>query len=150
MDIQQELRKLRDYRQLLELKYRYCWALDADDADGYASVFTEDGVLTARRFSESEPNVRREGREDLRDLIRERRETLDYTAAQHRPYNPVIELDRDEATGKWYFTSVAERGDGTVEFEFGEYHEAYRRVDGSWGISRSRVRYTTMQPVLQP
>lgn len=146
MDIHQELRKLRDYRELLELKYRYCWALDTEDADSYASVFTEDGLLSARQFSESKPNVRREGREDLRDLIRER---PDYTAAQHRPYNPLVELDGDEATGKWYFTFVAEREDGTVEFEFGEYHESYRRVDDAWQISRSRVRYTTMHPVLR-
>jgi len=147
MDVQQELRELRDYREIIELKYRYCWALDTEDAEGYASVFTEDGVLTARTFSASSPDVRREGHEGLRDLIRERRETLDYRVAQHRPYNPLVEFDREEATGQWYFTAVAEREDGTVEYEFGEYDEGYRRVDGSWRISRSRVRHTTMDPV---
>jgi len=149
MDVTEELRRLQDYRRILELKYRYCRTLDTEDVEGYASVFTEDGVLTARTFAESEPNLRKEGREELRDLIRERRETLDYTLAQHRPYNPVVELDGDEATGQWYFTFVAEHGDGTIEFEFGEYDETYRRVDDAWQISRSQVRYTTVRPALR-
>lgn len=148
MSLEADLQELVDYRALLELKYRYCWCVDADDIEGFANVFTEDAVLTARQFGDDEPYLRREGHEELRELIRERQETLNRSLGQHRPYNPLITIDGDEAEGQWYMTAVTKEGDGTFEFEFGEYHEQYRRTDGDWKIARCAVEYLEMAPEL--
>lgn len=148
MTLESDLRELLDYRALLELKYRYCWCVDTDDVEGFADVFTEDAVLTARYFDEEEPYLRRKGSDELRALVRERQETLNRSLGQHRPYNPLISIDGDEARGKWYMTAIAKEGDGSFEFEFGEYHERYRRVDGDWKISRCAVEYLEMAPEL--
>lgn len=148
MTLEAEVQEIVDYRAIMELKYRYCWAVDANDVDAFATLFTEDGVLSARRFSEPEPYLRREGRDELRELVRERQETLNRTLGQHRPYNPIITIDGDDAEGKWYMTAIAKEGDGTFEFEFGEYHETYRRVDGDWKIADSLVQYLEVEPEL--
>jgi hypothetical protein len=148
MSLESDLQELLDYRALLELKYRYCWCVDTDDVEGFADVFTDDAVLTARYFHEEEPYLRREGRDELRTLVRERQETLNRSLGQHRPYNPLISIEGDEARGKWYMTAIAKEGDGRFEFEFGEYHERYRRVDGDWKITRCAVEYLEMAPEL--
>lgn len=149
MAFESDVQELMDYRAIVDLKYRYCWRIDKNDVDGFASLFTDDALLTAQKVGEAEPYLRREGQEELRELVRERQETLNRSLGQHRPYNPIISLDGDDATGQWYMTSVAKEDDGTFEFEFGEYHETYRRVDGNWKIDSCAVEYMEIQPELR-
>jgi ketosteroid isomerase-like protein len=148
MSLEADVRRLVTHRDILDLKYRYCWAIDENDVSTFVSLFTEDAILTASHIGESEPYMRCEGREELRALVHQRQEELDRSLGQHRPYNPIIDVDEDEATGKWYFTSVAREGDGTVEFEFGEYHEVYRRVDGQWLLAECHIEYMEIEPEL--
>jgi ketosteroid isomerase-like protein len=35
-----------DWREINDVLARYCWAVDEGDAEAYASLWTEDGVLT--------------------------------------------------------------------------------------------------------
>lgn len=148
MSLASQVSELRAYRDILDLKYRYCWAIDRDEVEALVSTFTEDGVLSVKRFEEPEPYLRREGREELRELVRRRQDDLDRTLLQHRPYNPLIDVDGDIASGRWYFTRVAKKADGTVEFEFGEYHDSYRRVDGAWQIEHCSIEYLEVVPEL--
>lgn len=144
-----DLKKHLEKQAIADVKYEYCWAIDNNDPDAFIDVFTEDGVLTARKYADSDPYLRAEGHDELRSLVHKRIETHDRQLGQHRPHNPVITLDGDVASGKWYMTSIAVNAGGDVEFEFGEYHETYRRFDSGWKIASSAVEYLEVEPALR-
>jgi len=107
------------------LKHEYCHAVDAGNYDEWVALFTEDGTF------ERDGAAPIEGRRALREMITgEFDESFEYTA--HVVTNPVIDVDGDVATGRWYVTLVYEQPDGTVGWNQGVYEDAYRRVDGQW------------------
>lgn len=116
-----------DREAITRLRYEYCYRMDGLDPDGFAELFTEDVEYDITTVASGR------GREGLRDLI----ETLrgwEFDAMAHTPTNPIIDVDGDEATGRWYYTVMVAHGDGTTEFGQGSYDETYRRVDGTWLI----------------
>jgi hypothetical protein len=75
---------LEDRFAILEAIATYSYACDSDDADGWASVFTDDGVWESRRRGEPEPRTRLVGRVALCGWInRFSREEGDVSQARH-------------------------------------------------------------------
>jgi len=94
------------------LKHEYCHAVDAGNYDEWVALFTEDGTF------ERDGAAPIEGRRALREMITgEFDESFEYTA--HVVTNPVIDIDGDVATGRWYVTLVYEQPDGTVGWNQG-------------------------------
>lgn len=134
-----------DRLEIYELKYRCCWAIDRNDAQTLTDVFTSDGILRGKRLSEAEPHVRLNGHEELRSLVEPGGEADSTMLTQHRPYNPVLTIDGDTATGKWYVSVISiPESKETIDLLVGTYEDSYRRVDGTWKIDAVRAEFTEL------
>jgi uncharacterized protein (TIGR02246 family) len=114
------------------LKHEYCHTVDAGEYDEWVSLFTEDGTFDREGADPIE------GRDALREMMLEEfDDAFEHTA--HVVTNPVIDVDGDVATGRWYVTLVYESAGGTVGRNQGVYEDVYRRVSGEWLIDESVV-----------
>jgi ketosteroid isomerase-like protein len=132
--------RARDRAAIEELRAAYCYRLDDGDVDGWVDLFTEDAVVDY--VSRDDLLV---GREAIRGLAREWIVERDETRV-HTVHNPVIELDGDTASGRWYYRAVTLAPDGSGLREQGRYDEQYRRVDGDWKIARLETTVTYEAP----
>lgn len=126
MSLEERVRRLEDRHEIAELRYEYCYRVDAFDYEGFTALFTDDARI------EFGPAGVYEGRNGVRGFV----ETVvggEYDFLSHMVHNPIIDVDGDTATGQWYFEVpyVASGGD-TDGWIQGRYDEQYRRVDGTW------------------
>jgi ketosteroid isomerase-like protein len=133
-------------RALIEnLQARYMFALDHGDADTYAAIFAEDGVLD---FGAGE--VR--GRDAIRNLIagmaKESEEKaakdtsgLRRSAGRHNIVNIVIKVAGDKAEGRayWFHMGNDNPERTPVLDSFGHYEDEMVRVDGQWLFSKRKI-----------
>lgn len=126
---------VQDRIELKELRYDYCEHLDAKVWDEWLALFTEDITFDASGVPGME---RLEGKEELREFIDDYLDTSSEYATHHA-FHPRIDIDGDEATGKWVLDEIAVTPDGTVWWMQGSYLDEYRRVDGDWRFSTVAV-----------
>jgi hypothetical protein len=77
---------------------------------------------------------RQEGQEGLDffiDFVDERVE-----AGAHMIHNPIIDVNGDMATGRWYVDARESFGNGQTGLTTGEYHDTYQRVEGDWKFAK--------------
>ena len=133
-----------DRSKIEDLQARYLFAFDWGDAEGYANVFTEDGVLN---FGWGEFK----GREAIRGFMTPEgggnEQSKPSTPEGQRPIvgrhiisNIVVKVDGDKATGRAYWThmSTGPTGYGTVDF-FGHYEDDMVKVNGEWLFARRHI-----------
>lgn len=121
---------------IMQLRARYCWAYDDGEADTLAGLFTADGLV------------------DLGDwgLFRGTAEIAEGFRAQLAPPGeprttlhtlsvPVIDVDGDAATAKWYVTVYHQpRAGDTHPTRFvGRYFDTYRETGGRWLLASIRL-----------
>jgi len=133
-----------DRAEIENLQARYMFALDFNDADTYASTFTEDGVL------DYGPVVK--GREAIRKLIADWGKRAADQAAKDtsglRPSvgrtnisNIVIKIDGNKAEGRAYWFAYANNNPkrtATLD-AFGNYEDEMVKVDGKWLFSKRKI-----------
>lgn len=117
-----------DYRELVELKHRYCYATDNADVDELLEVFTEDAFFDIGIYGSGS------GHEAIVEYIDWFEETKPGVRAHHA-FNPVLEIQGDRANGRWYYVVMYETPDGSFELGQGEYEDEYRSGDEGWEIS---------------
>ena len=131
-----ELRAVADHLAILNLKARYCHRIDDRDHEGAAAVFTEDGV-----WDGGGAFGRAEGRQAIADFFRDvQRETVSF--AIHSVSNPLIEVEGDEAIGRWYlWMPCTFRVDGGEQAMWGSgrYTDRFERRSGEWQIREMRL-----------
>lgn len=134
IDIESRLRRLEDIEAIKQLKARYCAYCDDDyDADGLASLFTEDAV-----WDGGGTFGRAEGRSGIRRHFSGAGKRV--TIARHQVMNPIIDVgvggDPDSATGHWLLfqpcTNAGPDGEQAVWLA-ATYADTYRRVAASDG-----------------
>jgi uncharacterized protein (TIGR02246 family) len=117
-----------DRDAIADLLARYCWAFDAGDADAYASLYTDDGVLSGF----GEPSV---GREALKAAVAQSYEQLG-GRTRHHLHNVMMEYDGepDQVKVRGY-NLVTQYGETPVLFAMVEQGFRLRRVGGEWKIA---------------
>ena len=141
------LREMRDRTEIEALMWKYVRALDTADADGYAAVYTEDGVFG------SGPNATR-GRDALRKMVagmRTGREAAEAKGEKRPPMYHVITnshvefLDKDRVRYQAYwmtvFGAVGQETPPRVAAAGRELDELVR-VNGKWLIKSRNVAPT--------
>ena len=145
-DLEARLRRLEDIETIKQLKAMYCrYCDDGYDADGIASLFTEDAVWDGgRTFG------RAEGRDGIHRHFRGAGQRV--TIARHQVMNPIIEIDPadpDLATGHWLlFQPCTDNGpDGErAVWLAATYADRYRRVDDGWLIAETLIDVAFFTP----
>jgi hypothetical protein len=137
-----------DRAAIVDLQARYVFAMDYLDADGYAAVFAEDGVLDwARGEVKGRDAIREFMASGTYDLTRGAPEakTPDGrnwpSTVRHLITNQVIDVDGNTARAYTYwiqFNNNAERN--KVEWMlFGSWYDEFVKIDGEWFFSLHRI-----------
>lgn len=118
---------------IIDVTFRYCWALDSRDLGGLDSVFLEDAQadLLAPRLI---------GREAIRARIASAINPLD--ATQHTVTNHMITVDGDRATCRCYLHSqhVRKVAEGSPNYVVaGRYEDELVRTPDGWRIALRRL-----------
>lgn len=117
-----------DVRAIEQLKYRYIRGLDTQDWTLFADCMTED--VTADYNGLSFDN-----RDALVDYMRT---NLVGVSTTHQVHHPEIEVNGDDATGRWYLydTVFAPAFDYRLEGA-AFYKDHYRRTPDGWRITHT-------------
>lgn len=119
-----------DVQAIRRLKHEYCYLVDGGDYEEWAGLFTEDG-----KFNSSQGGTY-VGPEEIYEFAEEEFDVA-FADSAHVVSNPVIDVNGDEATGKWYLTLFYETPDGETGWIQTEYEDEYRKVNGEWKIAKS-------------
>jgi hypothetical protein len=137
-----------DRAAIVDLQARYVFAMDYLDAEGYAAVFTEDGVLDWARGLV-------EGRDAIYEFMATG--TYDFTrgapaaetpegrnwpsTVRHLITNQVVEVEGDTAQAVTYWIQFNNNVDRTaVEWMlFGSWYDEFVKIDGEWFFSLHRI-----------
>lgn len=125
MSLEERVTRLEHREEIKELRAEYCYRVDSRDWEGYADLFTEDAHL------DFEPIGTYDGREEVRDFV-ENVVGEEHPFLSHMVHNPIIDVDGDTATGRWYFEVPCTFKEGNAGWIQGVYYEEYARVDGEW------------------
>jgi hypothetical protein len=137
-----------DRAAIVDLQGRYVMAMDYFDADGYAAVFAEDGVLDwARGLVEGRDAIREFMATGTYDLTRGANEaqTPDGdnwpSTVRHLITNQVIEVEGDTATALTYWIQFNnnDRRDEVAWMLFGSWYDEFVKIDGEWFFSLHRI-----------
>ena len=139
-DLERRLRVLEDIETIKKLKARYCAYCDNNyDADGIASLFTEDAVWDGGKFG------RYEGREAIRTFFRGAPRIFPF--AIHQVMNPIIEVEGEQAKGQWYLFQPATLAEGNqAVWLAARYEEEYVKVESEWKFKRLKVFPSFLTP----
>jgi len=137
-----------DRAAIVDLQGRYVVAMDYFDADGYAAVFAEDGVLDwARGLVEGRDAIREFMASGTYDLTRGATEAKtpdgkDWpSTVRHLITNQVIDVEGDTARAITYWIQFNNNADrGKVEWMlFGSWYDEFVKIDGEWFFSLHRI-----------
>jgi hypothetical protein len=159
---QAEASDAADRLAILDVQNRYILAMDYFDADGYAAVFTEDGVLDWARGEVIGRAAIRDfmatGTYDLRNLNFQAEQTPDGkewpVAVRHLVTNQVIEISGDSARVISYWMNYSNAADRRqIQWlSYGSWDDEMVKVDGQWYFKRHKIynennpnRYTADQ-----
>ena len=139
-DLERRLLVLEDIEAIKKLKARYCAHCDNNyDADGIASLFTEDTVWDGGKFG------RYEGREAIRTFFRGAPRIFPF--AIHQVMNPIIEVEGEQAKGQWYLFQPATLAEGNqAVWLAARYEEEYVKVGSEWKFKRLKVFPSFLTP----
>lgn len=128
MTLEARIQRLEDIEELKQLKIRYAAYCDDDyNADGLVPLFTESAIW------DGGPMGRFEGHDALRTFFSSADQTVPF--AIHHVTNPLIEVEGDRATGRWYLWQPctfggSDGGTGDGLWMAAQYDDIYRREDG--------------------
>jgi ketosteroid isomerase-like protein len=131
--LERRLQALEDIEAIKKLKARYCAACDNNyHADDIAALFTEDAVWDGGAFGKCE------GREAIRRFFRGAPQIFPF--AIHQVMNPIIEVQGDKATGRWYLFQPCTLAEGNqAAWLAARYEEEYVKVGGEWKFKHLKV-----------
>ena len=146
-DVEKKIKELEDIEKIKKLKARYCYLVDEMVAGNKAKLnelmtyFTDDPWIDFSEFG------RHEGKEAAATFMGGIvAQILSYTA--HMVSNPIIELNGNKATGRWYVeVPCTLRATNTPMWLQGKYDEEYRKVGEDWKWASIATRFDFFSPL---
>lgn len=138
MKLEEMVQELWDREKIKELTYQYGLAIEAQDADRMASLFTEGGSVD---FSSLGRGVIK-GQQNLKEFYRET------WPLQVKPFftNHVIQINGNRASGTCSLENRATRGEDSM-IGAGRLHDEYEKVNGEWKFKSRRVEMFYFVPL---
>ena len=143
-----EIGSIEDRLAIAEQLAQYAYRWDAKDAEGFAELFTEDGVMERRRGDAVVPGSRVEGRRAIRDYARTSHQgrLADRQSRHHMSALVFLELSTDSAiTENMALITHQPEGDD-VPFISGSgiYRNTWKKTAQGWKIAE-RVLFSDRQ-----
>jgi len=146
-DLEARIRVLEDIEAIRKLKATYCYLCDAGLGDPknraelishFAADATVDfGLGPASQFA---------GPEGL-EIFFGQVVTGAVSFCMHMVHNPIIEVDGDRATGKWYYEApTTDTTTNRAQWMAGTYEEEYVRQGGEWKFASIRTKWNYISP----
>ena len=126
-----------DRAQIDNLLARYCFALDWQDADVYASLFVEDGVLDwASGYAKGRDAIKKEVQGMRENFAKQEQEDAPLRPAQLRHFitNVVLEVNGDTARSRDFWVEFNNRNPDrkAISGAYGHAENELRKVNGQW------------------
>lgn len=138
MELEERIVELEARERLRELRHAYAAHLDGREWEAWVELFAEDATCEFAGWGTVS------GRDELlsfaRDVVAD---TFVYSA--HVLHQPILHVDGDVATGRWYVEVYDARTDGTAGWRQGTYRDRYRRVDGTWLFDEVAAAFVARQ-----
>ena len=129
--MEKAIQELLDKQAIKELMIRYAERIDANDPEGAAACFAEDGVGDYW------------GAYKGREKIAARLATIldDYSATTHQLTNAAIKVDGNQATAMSYVYAFHRMADGTGETldYWGRWIDKLVKTDEGWRFAEKKV-----------
>jgi hypothetical protein len=144
--LERKIKILEDIEAIKKLKHRYCFLVDAGIAGDMAKIdellanFTEDAWVDFSQFGVHK------GKKALESFFKEFvPQALSYSA--HLVSNPIINVDNNTASGKWYFfVPCTFRQSQMPTWILGKYEEAYVKIADKWHWKSMIARFDFISP----
>jgi ketosteroid isomerase-like protein len=138
MKIEEMVQELWDREKIKELTYQYGLAIEAQDENRMANLFTEDGSVD---FSSLGRGVTK-GHVALKEFYR------GTWPLKVKPFftNHVMQITGNRATGICSLENRATRGDESL-IGAGRLHDEYEKVNGEWKFKSRRVEMFYLVPL---
>ncbi|MBO6555258.1 MAG: nuclear transport factor 2 family protein [Pseudomonadales bacterium] len=132
-ELEARIQRLEDLEAIRRLKATYCDICDDDhNAERIITIFTEDGTWEGEGIGTAK------GHEAIRKLFDQFSDAIKFS--QHMVHNPIIDVDGDEAIGRWYFHGMfTMRRNDKPMWQACRYHEVYRRTPDGWKIHHLKI-----------
>ena len=145
-DIEKRIAVLEDIEEIKKLRAKYCYLVDAGVAgdssklDELITLFTEDATADFEFLGVHE------GKEAVTKFYMEVvPAAISYSA--HMVSNSIIEVDGNQAHGKWYFLVPATgKAENRAVWIQGRYEEEYVKIDGEWKWKSLIARFDHITP----
>ena len=141
------VRVLEDIEAIRKLKATYCYLCDAGlederNRDELLAHFTGDARVD---FGFGPASVY-EGREGLKTFFGQVVPTA-VSFCMHMVHNPIIEVNGDRATGRWYYEApTTDAATNRAQWMAGTYEEEYVRENGAWKFASIKTRWKYISP----
>jgi len=143
-DLDKRVQVLEDIEAINKLKAKYTFALDKRDWDTVLECFTEDAYTDWGVFAGGSGIYR--GKKEIEKFFK-----VDVPKAAsffvHMIHNALIEVDRNEARGRWYYeeplTWIQENRAGWI---VGTYDEKFVKQGKQWKIKSVKVTHFYQTP----
>lgn len=144
-DLEARLQILEDVKAIENLKARYCYLMDASHKDPgkmkeVLRLFAKDAKVKFQNVGSGEGGVGVETFFTKRFL-----EYFSFT--MHMIHSPLIEINGNEATGRWYLqTASTVRSTNQARWAAATYHDTFVKEDGVWKFKsiETRLFYSTL------
>lgn len=124
-ELEKRIRVLEDIEEIRKLKHTMNLYADMKNGEGLPSLFAKDGTFGSKIFGEVKG-------EDMRHI-------KSWPFQVHYSTNPIIEVDGDTATGRWYFFRPHTTHENVARWAGGYYEDQYVREDGTWKFKKIRL-----------
>lgn len=134
------IRWLYDIEQIKQLKHRYCAYCDDNyNPDGLASLFTDDGIWDGGVFGRAETAT------GIRAFFADVSNQVSF--ANHYVTNPIIDIDGDEASGRWdLWQPMVMSENSSALWLVAKYREQYVRRNDAWKFRVIEVDVKALTP----
>lgn len=131
-----------DRARIIDLQARYIFAQDFNDADAYAAVFAEDGVLDwAGGEVKGRAAIRKFKADGVYNLSKNAENAAWPATTRHFITNQVVNINGDTAEAWTYWFQANDNGADRkpVYGLFGHYEDQLKRINGEWLFTRRAI-----------
>lgn len=146
-DLEARVKTLEDIEEIRKLKATYCYLCDVGTTEASVrreliSHFTKEASVDFGMGPES----RFQGWDGL-EVFFGTIVPMGVTFSMHMVHNPIIDVNGDKATGRWYYEApTIDTTTGKAQWMAGTYEEEYVREDGQWKFSSISTKWKYITP----